>query len=333
MRKRILSNTLLTGAGFTKNFGGLLAKDMWSKMFNSPRLRDFPRLKDMLREDYDYESVYAKILEGQYTEPEKQTITNVIHQAYRELDEISRQWTYTRDAPYPVNIYGVNRFISLFAGDSTQIGLFFTINQDLFIERHYNSTSASIIHPGVRKIPDAHHIISRIPIEKSDYVRLPSEAEISGDVTNPLTASNFHYIKLHGSYGWKSSSETNRLVIGSNKEEQIAAEPLLSWYYNLFTQALRTQDAKLMIIGYGFKDRHINKVLAKACVENGLRLFAISPTEQSEFMEHLRTIEEYGDTIYKSIAGYFPYTLLDIFPADQSESHALREIRRSYFEG
>jgi hypothetical protein len=28
---------LFTGAGFTKNFGGFLAKEMWSKIFNNPR--------------------------------------------------------------------------------------------------------------------------------------------------------------------------------------------------------------------------------------------------------------------------------------------------------
>jgi hypothetical protein len=27
-------NILLTGAGFTKNFGGLLASEMWAEIFN-----------------------------------------------------------------------------------------------------------------------------------------------------------------------------------------------------------------------------------------------------------------------------------------------------------
>ncbi len=331
MRKTISTNLLLTGAGFTRNFGGFLAKEMWSKMFNNPSLQGFPRIKDLLLQDFDYESIYNKVLHGSYNDNEKENITNLIHDVYKELDEIIRQWTYTNDSPYPVNIYGVNKFIERFAGDINNIGMFFTLNQDLFIERHYNSITTNLIHTGVRKIPDAHKIISRLPLEKTDYIRLPTKLEMNKDFTNSLTSSNFHYVKLHGSYGWESSNGINRLVIGSNKESQIADEPLLTYYHNLFKEALQVKNAKLMVIGYGFRDNHINEVLVEAYAKFKLRLYVISPLEQSEFIRYIKSIDGYGSDILNSLNGYFPYDLLAVFPTNQSESHAYREIMRSYF--
>jgi hypothetical protein len=155
---------------------------------------------------------------------------------------------------------------------------------------------------------------------------------MANDFVNPLNASNFHYIKLHGSYGWKRSNLSDCLVIGYNKENQIVDEPLLSYYFELFQKSLNASNVQLMIIGYGFGDRHINRVLADAHKKSGLRIYVISPNEQSEFIRCVRSTDEYGADILHSIAGYFPYTLLDIFPKDQSESHAYREIRRSFFE-
>ena len=39
---------LLTGAGFTKNFGGFLANEMWSKIHNHPMVQSKPKLKQLL---------------------------------------------------------------------------------------------------------------------------------------------------------------------------------------------------------------------------------------------------------------------------------------------
>lgn len=37
-------NLLLIGAGFSKDFGGLLAREMWSEVFNDPEVRRLPDL-------------------------------------------------------------------------------------------------------------------------------------------------------------------------------------------------------------------------------------------------------------------------------------------------
>jgi len=120
-------------------------------------------------------------------------------------------------------------------------------------------------------------------------------------------------------------------VIGREKEDNISKEPLLSCYFDLFSKALSKPDRKLFVIGYGFMDRHINKVIASSVNDFKLRLYVISPSDQSAFFGKLKTIE-YGETIIQAVTGYFPYTMLEIFPQDQSESHAWKEIVGSYFE-
>ena len=316
---------MFSGAGFTKNFGGLLAKEMWSKIFNHSQVQSQPRLRELILNDFDYESIYHKIINGDFTGEEKNSINAAIYHAYQVLDDISRQWTFSNGAPNPVNIYGVNKFIERFAGDQKEWGFFFTLNQDLFVERHFSTLNALFIHPGVHRIPNVHKTTIRLPIEKEDFIFIPTLGELKDHKVNSLSRNAIHYVKLHGSFGWKSSKGGDSYVIGKEKEKHVTEEPLLSWYFELFKNALSESNRKLMLIGYGFRDRHINEVIANSVNNNGLKLFIISPSEQSEFITKLKS-EKYGEKILKGLSGYYPYTLLDIFPSDQSESHAWREI-------
>ena len=52
--------------------------------------------------------------------------------------------------------------------------------------------------------------------------------------------------------------------------------PLLDWYGNQFRQAVTSPYARLMIVGYSFSDRHINKVLRDAHTA-GARFFIVDP--------------------------------------------------------
>lgn len=330
MARDFPENILFTGAGFTKNFGGLLAREMWSKIFNDSGVQACPPIKELLMKDLDYESIYHKVVNGNYSKDEKKIISDSILKAYRALDDICREWIYRNDAPYPVNIYGVNKLIERFSGDSNKIGFFFTLNQGLFIERHFNSSISGLIHPGgIRRIPDTRKIIIKLPLEDLDFITLPTDGELKGNGTR-LHSGTIHYVKLHGSYGWWSSDGSNCYVIGKEKENRIAGEPLLSWYFSLFQKALSHPSRKLLIIGYGFKDVHINKVFADSIKNSGLALYVISPSDQSEFIETIRGVE-YGKILLQGLSGYFPYTLLDIFPADQSDSHSRKELMKCYF--
>ncbi|MEP6934971.1 MAG: SIR2 family protein, partial [Nitrospirota bacterium] len=94
---------------------------------------------------------------------------------------------------------------------------------------------------------------------------------------NSDSQSKFVYIKLYGSYGWRSADGTNAMVVGGGKEERIAKEPLLKWYLELFREVLTGPECNLLVIGYGFRDKLINEVIAHAIRDRKLRLYIISP--------------------------------------------------------
>ena len=54
---------LFTGAGFSHNFGAPLADGMWAKLYNHPALRALPMIRQELRDSFDYEAVYTKVIE------------------------------------------------------------------------------------------------------------------------------------------------------------------------------------------------------------------------------------------------------------------------------
>lgn len=66
------------------------------------------------------------------------------------------------------------------------------------------------------------------------------------------------------------------LVVGGQKAGAIARDPLLKWYGELFADALRQPGARLMTIGYGFRDGHINAAINDG-LKAGLKVFNISP--------------------------------------------------------
>jgi hypothetical protein len=103
---------LLTGAGFTKNFGAPLAIEMWATIFNHKIIQAQPRIKELMMNDFDYESIYTSIIEGSYTEDEKKAIRYVVKFAYDNIDTILRE--YTPIAPVPAELDNIRQFINRF---------------------------------------------------------------------------------------------------------------------------------------------------------------------------------------------------------------------------
>lgn len=73
--------------------------------------------------------------------------------------------------------------------------------------------------------------------------------------------------------------------MGGNKDDAIQRVPLLHWYHEKFAKYLHSPNARPMIIGYSFGDRHINEALAKATRDAQLKLFIIDPNGL-DFLKH-----------------------------------------------
>jgi hypothetical protein len=82
--------------------------------------------------------------------------------------------------------------------------------------------------------------------------------------------------KLHGSSRWLTSSAgTPILIIGGEKSRAIGQFEVLEHYAKRFDWWLN-QGTRLMVIGYGFRDLHINSAPRRA-EPSGLQLFVVDP--------------------------------------------------------
>jgi len=316
---------LLTGAGFTHNFGGFLATEMWSKIFNHPEVQGNEKLKNILQTDFDFESVYSKVLtKKSFNNEDRISLQLVVEGAYKRLDDSIRNYKFTSSNPKGLDVHKLfGDLFQLFVGSGKESGFLFTLNQDLYLERKQGYKAL-----GVPPFPqEFYHIGTKI--EQGNFVTLPTD--ITKTKSDLVNHAGLHYIKLHGSYGWKSSADGSTLmVLGMHKDELIKREPLLRSYFDIFRKVIGECNKKLLIIGYGFRDKHINDMLVKGIEDNNLRLFIINPTNPEEFSLNLNRNTFLGTQgIWEGVAGYFPYTLREIFSPDQERTSYLDEIKET----
>jgi hypothetical protein len=109
---QVKSVVLLTGAGFSKPFGGYLASEMWAIIFNQLKSLDSQNLRTLLRGELNYERAYDVVMSGGlYSPTEKSAFTKGLIDAYRELDQsICAHLTNNR-----LQIQSIRYFIERFA--------------------------------------------------------------------------------------------------------------------------------------------------------------------------------------------------------------------------
>src|SRR5690348_9913573 len=81
---------LLTGAGFTANFGGFLAREMWSKIFNNPLLDSAGNIKLAMRDNFDFEKIYSSVFDDRrsYPQGEMDIYKKAVTEAYLSMNDI-----------------------------------------------------------------------------------------------------------------------------------------------------------------------------------------------------------------------------------------------------
>ncbi len=97
----------------------------------------------------------------------------------------------------------------------------------------------------------------------------------------------FQLYKLHGSLNWERNSD-NKIIQTENTDEPLIIYPASEKYessyeqpyfemMSRFQQALRKEETLLIVIGFGFQDKHIQNVIIEAVAQNpGFHLVIIN---------------------------------------------------------
>jgi hypothetical protein len=323
---------LLTGAGFTHNFGGYLARDMWAQIFSQEAVRRHATVQRAMRNSFNFETAYDEILYGQFSEAEKNGIIEGVTAAFADLDEIVKGFTETAS---PISLNSLARFIERFAGTPSNPGYVFTLNQDLFFERQLPLDGILAALPGLQAKQEDRFNRNTFRQRALDSIRLqlPDLGAVQRfEAEHPKRSPHLMYVKLHGSTDWLSHDGASRPVIGRQKTRLIEQEPLLTWYSRLFQRAVTMPtNRKLLAVGYGFEDPHINEVLRVACADHGLKFCVVDPAPPEHLWQKLRN---WSDQSWRGWAGYYRCTLPDLFGRSGLMAPgevALRNLLRSVF--
>ena len=111
------------------------------------------------------------------------------------------------------------------------------------------------------------------------------------------------------------------MVIGNKKTGLIDREPYLKWSHAVFGQVLKGPGCELVVIGYGFGDEHINRVIADSIQHHGLKLHVVSPEDRRAFKNKLMpihgAIEKYpptdGSILWNGLCGYYQGRVVDLY--------------------
>jgi hypothetical protein len=264
---------LLTAAGFSANWGGWVANEVFEYLLGCPEVIQDPRLRDLLwrhQASGGFEDSLAELKLGRspgfaqtWSEKDFTSLMNAIGRTFDAMNQGFLQrdiFEFSNDLIHHVATF-LRRFDAIF-----------TLNQDVLLEHFY--MSSNMLQQRPVHIPGMNQQRNPDPLRASQgwasWTPMPAGSDRS------IRSNTQPYIKLHGSSNWFDKDGSRILILGATKQREIQQSEILRWYSEIFEQCLRQPDSRLMIIGYGFRDDHINATV-KAAAESGLKIFVVDP--------------------------------------------------------
>jgi hypothetical protein len=95
--------TILTGAGWTRNWGGRLATELWQDLIGHRAIRDNARLRDLLLSEPSFEIALGRVHAEPFTSSDREMFEKALLDAFIAMDrEVARH-----DHDPWINIYKV----------------------------------------------------------------------------------------------------------------------------------------------------------------------------------------------------------------------------------
>jgi SIR2-like domain len=265
---------LLTGAGFSRNWGGWLADEAFEYLLGCAEL--LPHHRNLLwkhRGKGGFESVLQELRDDYIKSPGAHSARPL-----EEFDKLLMGMFYSMNNGFgnfePVKNPGLGPQPTFMRDFLCKFDAIFTLNQDTLLEQKY-------INGDIREGSQGKLLGAQSPglLQETMAGQPYGHPGLFRPADPPYSVPPRiqPYFKLHGSSHWRALNGMTVLIMAENKGTQIDGVALLDWYRTEFRKRLSQPDAKLMIIGYSFRDPHINEILS-ACVKTGPKLFIIDPS-------------------------------------------------------
>jgi hypothetical protein len=326
-----MGHILLLGAGFSRNWGGLLANEVFEYLIGQKDVAQDGYLKNLLwnhKTAGGFENALADVQIAFARDPagygpSLRTLQAAVSNVFQQINQAFF------NAPWMEFQQHLDRTIRTFL---VRFDAIFTLNQDVLLEHHYfrhvgltgprRWDGAQL--PGLRRIPNDAMTVD------------PSWGK---DTWVPLEEQSFRIetrlqpcFKLHGSSNWKDSEGGSLLVIGGDKSRAIRSHAVLAWSFEQFRQQLFQPRSRLFVIGYGFRDQHINDVIVEAVNRHELGFFVIDPFGSDVVR---RANPSFGGSIYVpgALDDAFKQGLIGASQRSLSETFGNDQISHDYVLG
>jgi hypothetical protein len=271
-----MNYVLLTGAGFSRNWGGWLADECFEYLLGCAEITSVIRRElwksKTLKLGFENTLQELRALHAKHQDDRHRNELSAFEQMLEGMFHTMRigfekvQFEPTDDMPRVGETpYSVRNFLC-------QFDAIFTLNQDTLLEQRYRG--ANLLQASQGKwfgfdLPS----VKQLSVNGQPY----ASPGLYTPADPPYSVAQRHqpYFKLHGSANWRRNGANSALLImGGNKASDIDNVPLLSWYRDEFKRLTRQPETRLMIIGYGFQDLHINSIIHSSAA-SGAKIFIV----------------------------------------------------------
>ena len=315
-----MGRILLLGAGFSRNWGGWLATEVFEYLFGQVD----PGLKELLlkhKRGGGFETALAELQvlsSHQSTRGPEQRLTNLQNAILQMFEDLNGAFSRIVNFEFQnEREYQVHSFLVKFDA-------IFTLNQDLLLERHYLYPPDNIALSLPRRWDGGELPGMKRNDSAGSGIDSPNLGSWTPDEDRFKVSPRLQpYFKLHGSSNWIDSSSQELLVMGGNKASAIDHHPILKWYHKKFREYLSPPDRRLMVIGYGFGDDHINSAISAAVAGGNLSIFVIDPLGV-DVIDKNRDVtiyapDQFASALWPHVIGASRRSLQEIFGADRVE--------------
>jgi len=150
-------------------------------------------------------------------------------------------------------------------------------------------------------------------IFQSDQFSFDVVRRVEGEERSDYIENLFHLYKLHGSVDWEMDELTGRIVKRPNSEKPILIYPRSTKYEMAFSQpyvemmgnfqaSLRNSNTTLLVLGFGFNDKHIVEPIISAARSNlSFNVIVVDPGIVAKSSREHELHNEYVSTLLNFI--------------------------------